>query len=138
MTIGRPNIITKVTLQKLEEVFALGGSDKEACFYADISPSTLYNYQIENPDFLERKELLKENPILLARRTVVSELTKNSYIAFKYLERKRRDEFGFGGGNGTLPIPIITGIRSDDVCKEKADKAISAYLEGNSRLVERL
>ena len=28
--IGRPNVIKETTLQKLEEVFALGGSDKEA------------------------------------------------------------------------------------------------------------
>jgi len=112
MITGRPSKITEITLHKLEEVFALGGSDKEACFYADISPSTLYNYQTENPDFLERKELLKENPILLARRTVVSEISRNPHIAFKYLERRRRDEFSLRDGSrtddGRLPIPIMS------------------------------
>ena len=116
---GRPSVITELTLQKLEEVFALGGSDKEACFYADISPSTLYNYQTENPDFLERKELLKENPILLARRTVVNELVKNPYLALKYLERRKRDEFSLRVGirdeSEEKPIPIINVIRYENM-----------------------
>lgn len=90
---GRPTVMTPETISKLEEVFAIGGSDEEACFYADIGKSTLYNYQKEHPEFVERKEALKEKPILLARQTVVKSLT-NPDIAMKYLEKKRRKEFG--------------------------------------------
>ena len=117
MSTGRPSSITENVLHKLEEVFALGGSDKEACFYADISPSTLYNYQTENPDFLERKELLKENPILLARRTVISEISRNPHLAFKYLERRKRDEFSlrFGIRNESDEKPIINIISYEDM-----------------------
>ncbi len=91
--IGRPTVFTQEILQKLEEVFSLGGTDKEACFFAGISPSSLYNYQNENPEFMERKELLKASPILKARQTVVSALSKDPHIAFKYLERRKADEF---------------------------------------------
>ncbi len=90
----RPTVFTKETLQKLEEVFALGGTDKEACFYADISPSSLYNYQNENPEFLERKHALQQNPILQARKTVINAVKKDPKIAFKYLEKKAPKEFG--------------------------------------------
>ena len=125
MKIGRPKTIKKETLQKLEEVFALGGSDKEACFYAGISPSTLYNYQTENLDFLERKELLKESPILLARRTVISEMKKNPHIALKYLERRKRDEFSLKfeikEENDKKPIPILNVIRFENM---KGDRAV--------------
>ncbi len=91
-TAGRPTVMTPETLHKLESVFAIGGTDMEACFFAGISPQTLYNYQADNPDFIERKEMLKEGPILKARQTVVDSLENPDY-AFKYLERKKKDEF---------------------------------------------
>ena len=89
---GRPTVITELVLHKLEEVFALDGTDEEACFYAGIAPRTLYNYQKENPEFVQRKEALKEKPILLARRTAVENLNTLAG-AHWYLERKRKKEF---------------------------------------------
>ena len=53
---GRPTIFTKELLDKLEYVFALGGTDKEACLYAGVSPAALYKYQEKNLDFVERKQ----------------------------------------------------------------------------------
>lgn len=78
----------KDTLNKLEEVFALGGTDKEACLYAGISHQTLYNYQEKNPNFVERKEALKETPLLKARRTIVNSLETDVNSAWRYTERK--------------------------------------------------
>jgi len=85
---GRPTVMTDDVLNKLEEVFALGGTDQEACFYAGISHQTLYNYQEKNPSFVDRKEALKETPVLLARRTVNKSLAEDVNSAWKYLERK--------------------------------------------------
>lgn len=90
--IGRPPVMTEEVLNKLEEIFALGGTDQEACFFAGISHQTLYNYQKEHPEFIERKEALKELPVLKARRTVVNSLDKPD-MALKYLERKKKKEF---------------------------------------------
>jgi len=90
---GRPTIFTKELIDKLEYVFALGGTDKEACLYADVSPAALYKYQEKNPDFVERKESLKEAPILAARESVIKNLKRNPELALKYLERKKKDEF---------------------------------------------
>ncbi|MBL0320510.1 MAG: hypothetical protein IPP74_14640 [Alphaproteobacteria bacterium] len=89
--LGRPSAITEDVLRKLEEVFALGGTDKEACLYANIAPSTLYKYQEENKDFTERKEALKETPVLKARRTVFNSLETDVNSAWKYVERKDPD-----------------------------------------------
>lgn len=83
--------MTDDVILKLEEVFALGGTDKEATFYAGISMSTLYKYQEENPDFVERKEALKESPVLLARRTVVASLKDDTNSAWRMVERKDPD-----------------------------------------------
>jgi hypothetical protein len=86
---GRPTVFTQEVLQKLEYAFSLGCTDLEACFYADISKSSLYNYQNENPEFLERKESLKERPVLLAREQVVNAIIGGDVAsAHKVLDRK--------------------------------------------------
>ena len=84
--------MTKATLQKLKDAFKIGSSDEEACYYAEISKSTLYTYQKKNKGFLEEKERFKSAPVLKARQTVVKNLDDPG-MAFNYLVRKRRDEF---------------------------------------------
>lgn len=93
MKVGRPTKIDDIVLKKLEEAFAFGATDGEACFYADISHQTLYNYQKKNPGFIERKQALKKRPILLARQSVVEGLKGNPELALKFLERKLKKEF---------------------------------------------
>lgn len=90
--VGRPTVMTPELLNKLEEVFAIGGSDTEACFYANISPETMYKYGREHPEFMERKEALKEKPILKARQTIVKGLDDPDNAKW-YLERKKKKEF---------------------------------------------
>lgn len=91
--VGRPTVMTPATIDKLEEVFSLGGSDLEACGYAGISKTALYEYQNANPDFAERKSFLKEKPILLARRSVLAHIADDGDLALKFLERKNKAEF---------------------------------------------
>lgn len=91
--VGRPTVMTQETLQKLEEAFAFGCTDEEACFYADICKQSLYNFQKENTEFLDRKEVLKSRPILLARQSVIRGIQDNPNLAFKFLESKQSNEF---------------------------------------------
>jgi hypothetical protein len=91
---ARPTKLIPITVKKLEEAFALGCTDEEACIYADICKQTLYNFQEKNQEFLDRKELLKKRPILEARKAVINSFKQNPNLAFKYLEKKKRDEFG--------------------------------------------
>lgn len=91
LPLGRPTVMTESVLNKLEEVFALGGTDIEACGYADISTGTLYKYQEEFPDFIERKRFLKEKPVLLARKTIMDSLASDANTAKWYVERRDRD-----------------------------------------------
>jgi len=90
---GRPTKMDDLTVKKLEEAFALGCTDVEACLYAGISRQTLQNYQTKYPEFIDRKEQLKETPVLKARTTVVSELETDSKLAMEYLKHKKSDEF---------------------------------------------
>jgi len=90
---GRPTSVTTEVIGKLEQAFAIGASDKEACFYADIHPDTLYAYQKKYPQFSDRKEALKLRPILAARQKVIDDINKDDNTAKWYLERKLKSEF---------------------------------------------
>lgn len=126
-SVGRPTIMTPEVLNKLEEVFAIGGTDKEACFYADISHQTLYDYQAEHPEFVERKEALKERPILKARQTIVRGLDDDKNAQW-YLERKRKNEFSvrtetdittLGKEVNTSVVPELLKIAEEELKKRK-------------------
>ena len=93
-TRGRDRAITEEVLALLREAFLLGCDDIESCALAGISPATLYNHQKQNPDFLEWKNTLKQNPFLLARKTIVDNLRRDPDFALKYMERKKAKEFG--------------------------------------------
>tara|TARA_R110001632_G_scaffold37039_3_gene93721 strand:+ start:171 stop:551 length:381 start_codon:yes stop_codon:yes gene_type:complete len=86
---GRPTCMTPEVIQKLEDAFSWGCTDLEACCNADISKSTLYNYCDANPKFMERKEVLKNQPVMKARRVVLAALDDDDInTAHKVIDRK--------------------------------------------------
>ena len=120
---GRPPKITPDVVKKLEEAFAMGCTDIEACLYADITKATLYNYQNKYPEFIDRKEQLKETPVLKARKAVVNALAKDHEFSLKYLERKKKDEFSLrventGANGGALDV----NLNLNKLSKEELDK----------------
>ena len=119
--VGRPTVMTPETLAKLEHAFLLGCTDLEACFYADISQDALYDYQRANPEYTKRKEQLKQNPIFLARTSVVDGVQKDADLALKYLERKLKNEFSLKseidqniGGQASNPVNIKVEFVGND------------------------
>lgn len=110
---GRPTVFTPATISKLEEAFLWGCNDAEACLFAGISMAAFYRYIDMNPDFKEKRDLLKENPALKARKTVLDNLQSDARLAFDYLCKKKKDEFGDRkeltglNGNPLIPIQII-------------------------------
>jgi hypothetical protein len=122
--VGRPTVMTEAALNKLEEVFAIGGTDEEACFYADISKQTLYDYQKKHPEYIDRKEQLKERPILKARQTIVKSLD-NPDSAKWYLERKRKAEFAH---RTEMTGPDGKDLFINPEQKEKADDSIKNFI----------
>jgi hypothetical protein len=112
---GRPTKLTPETLNKLEAVWLNGGTDKEACFYADIATSTLYDYCAENQKFSERKELLKSNPDLAARKKIVGRLLDASdtdvELAKWWLARRLPEEFApTNKVDGKVAVNTIAGL----------------------------
>lgn len=92
---GRPTVMTKQVLQKLEGAFKMGCPDREACIYAGIAEKTLYIYCNKHPDFLQQKEEWKEVPVIGARAVVIGQIMikKSAPDAWMYLRRKRKQEF---------------------------------------------
>ncbi|MDO4873731.1 MAG: hypothetical protein Q4A35_00850 [Candidatus Gracilibacteria bacterium] len=90
--VGRPTKNRDEIFRKLEEAFLLDATIGEACFYAGISHETYYQILKENPEFSERFEACRNNPILKARQSVINNLNDPN-IALKYLERKAKAEF---------------------------------------------
>ena len=73
-SVGQPTKMTDETLNLLREAFTWGCTDSEACCYADISTTTLYNYCNVNPEYLELKNKLKDMPTMKARRIINNSL----------------------------------------------------------------
>ena len=89
----------------------MGCSDIEACLYADISKTALYNYQQKNPDFVDQKELWKEQLTLKARTVIANALNnKDENTAKWYLERKAKNEFSTKVENETTINGIETAL----------------------------
>ena len=90
---ARPTKMTDEAIRKIEEVAALDGSVGEMAYYAGVHPDTVYAWLKEDKEFSDRITALRERPVLKARQTIVKSLDDPNH-AFKYVEKKRRKEFG--------------------------------------------
>lgn len=93
-SVGRPPVIDENKLKQLEVFFSNGATDREACFLAGISQQTLYNYQKDHPEFIERKEALKDMIKYQAKVNIQHAIVNEKDIDKSqwYLERKGKDE----------------------------------------------
>ena len=85
--IGRPTKLTSETIQKLLEGYSIGCNDVQACLYAGITASCLYEYQKKNPSFVELKAHFKENPVLKAKAILLKGMEDKPELALKVLEK---------------------------------------------------
>lgn len=107
---GAPTKMTEETLQLLREAFTWGCTDTEACCYAEISTSTLYNHCSDNPKFLELKNKLKDMPMMKARRIINTSLDSNDLnTANRVIDRREgtRVKQEVTGANGG-PLQVAT------------------------------
>jgi len=113
--------MTPDCINKLKEAFAIDASIEEACYYADISIQTYYNWKEKNPELFESITRLREKPVLKARQTIVTNLDKVASAQW-YIERKRPDEFS------TKTKVEHSGMISDDsALSEKEEEIASKY-----------
>lgn len=92
---GRPTVMTKQVIAKLEWAFRIDCNEEEACIYAGIDPSTLWRYKQKNPDFASQITEWKQS-IPIAARAVIAERVvtlKSADDSWAYLRAKRKAEF---------------------------------------------
>lgn len=115
---GRPTVMTPENIAKLEEGFLHGLSDRESCLYAGLAPSTLYAFCVENPDFSERKELLKEQIKMRAKLNISSGIAGGDKpLSQWYLERRDKDfkaKSDITSDNKPIPILGVQESNSDN------------------------
>ena len=109
---GRKTVMTPEVVTKLEEAFSRDCTDTEACIFAGISRMTLHRYQEDNPEFCDRKALLKDTLVLKARTNIAERIEKGDLETSKwYIERKKRGEFStrqeVTGEDGAPIVPTI-------------------------------
>lgn len=89
---ARPRKICAEILQKPEEGFVMGMTDREACIYAAISTSTLYNYCNDKPEFLERKEQLKDGVKMRAKINIAKKIENGAMDVRKIYDAMSEEE----------------------------------------------
>mgnify|MGYP007071599314 CR=1 FL=1 len=120
---GRPTVMTDRVLDLLRQAYLWGATNAEACAYAEISARSLYEYLEKNPEFSQKIEEWKTNPLLRAKKKVVEDIDKDVKNAQWYLERKQKDEFSTKVENDIrvkeLPKPILGGETVVEVIEDK-------------------
>jgi len=91
---ARPTVMTEDVVRKLIEAFKLDVTVEEACLYADISKDTFYRKLNEDEGFSDEIGRARQYATMATRLSIIKALPSDPHLALKYLERKRREEFG--------------------------------------------
>jgi len=93
--VGRPTVMTKEVLAKLDDLFCRGYSDFDAYKTVGISKDAFYDYCDANPEYSEKKEWLKKRDVLISKNIMYDRLViyQCPATARFVLERKAKDEY---------------------------------------------
>ena len=109
-----PPKLTPQQIHLLNEAFTNCASDKEAYTYAGICETNFYWWQEVNPDFVEKKALLRDLVKYRARSNIIKGINEGNPSESKWwLERKAKEEFSLRventgkDGKDLIPDKII-------------------------------
>lgn len=125
---GRPTVMTPDVLRKLEDAFAFCYTDEEACLYAGIGKTALYEYQKEHPAFTERKEELRLSPNLQAKKQLVEAIPGSTDQARWWAQHKMGKEFA-----PTSKLELDARVQTQDVTGSAAAAAVKEEYEEKLR-----
>jgi hypothetical protein len=91
---GRPTVMTKATVQKLEAALRDGFSVDMACHVSGIGRSTYYQHLQSDPDFTDKMALAQDWITQRAKQVVAQAIDNNDLKAAQWwLERRARADF---------------------------------------------
>lgn len=112
---GRPTIVTPEVVAKLENAFAQGFTDTDACILAEISRDCLYDYIKRVPSFATKRDALRRRPLLSSVLLINKAIKEGDVATAKwYAERKAKDEFSLKT-EATIDASVTTRIIRDDI-----------------------
>lgn len=93
-TYRRTTKLTPDTIRKLEEAAGVRLNVSESCAYAGISRDTYYDWMKRVTGLSDRLDDLRENPIIRAKRRIISQLDNDTNVSFRFLEKEKPEEYG--------------------------------------------
>lgn len=97
---------SQAKVEDLIQAFKIDCTIEEACSYAGISFDQFRYFLERHSDFSPIIEVCRNLPIVSARDKVVKAISTDPEMAMKYLERKRKQEFGPKVDIGALIMPV--------------------------------
>lgn len=129
--VGRPSVITKPTVLKLEQALKDGFSVEMACYVSGISRSTYYAHLHTDTVFMNKMELAQSWATERAKQVVIQEINKGSLKAAQWwLERKLRAEFSLN------PPTFVQGNDDSDLVNQYFDGNQEKFLDFMSQTIE--
>lgn len=91
--VGRPSVLTETVVNKLEQAFAIGANDSQACSYAGISRQTFYARLKKDSEFRDKIESQKEKLALKAKEQLAKLIQSGDRATILwYLSKVERQE----------------------------------------------
>lgn len=85
--------MTEEVMGKLESIFRIDWTIREACNYADIDESTYYEYYKKDKKFSKRMDSAQEYPFILARKGLFKNVQKEDMKAIDTFLRRRDQRY---------------------------------------------
>jgi len=124
---SRPTKMNNKIVQKLKEAFKLWSTVQEACYYADISKTTYYEWLKQNKEFSDEIDDSKTYLIFKSKLVIANSIEKwDTKTAMWYLERKLRNQFNLNyieeDKNDTVKDPLRERLLEMKRMKQKSKK----------------
>lgn len=85
---GRPRKVNQTIVGKLEVAFSIGANISQACMVAGISRDCYYDFLKHDPNYSDRFELLRQEPVLKAKRNIAEAIASGDVVVSRwFLER---------------------------------------------------
>lgn len=115
---GRPTVMTKQVLSKLEAAFKIGANKREACTFAGIGEATFYRFLEAYPDFESEIEDWQNDPVLAARSNIIAAIKDSKSLpeSWGYLRAKRKKEFA-EEKNLNVGAGVVTAAELEEIAE---------------------
>lgn len=99
--------ITTKEIKDLEYYFTHGFTDEEACLEANVPISSFYHYCSNNPEWADRRKVLKRKQVMKAKLIVSKNLEaeKDDYVKMVYQANQQNDR---------AKLKIDLGVSTED------------------------